>query len=127
MHWIDKRMERLLSPEELEMIAEKGTKFLEDFKLQQSNKLYKDANYLYQRTQLKQLVKATEKYPQPLTDDDYTSEELIDHAFQELVDQSHYLTSLYNKVKKLELEVSRLKESSKYWRTMYLKRDLMEE
>jgi len=107
------------SEKEWAELQEKGSEFLENFKKQQANTLYKDANFLYNRTQLKQLVKATEKYPEPLNFNSWTSDELLDHAYQELVDQSHYLTGLWSKLKKLELENAELKEHNKYWRNRY--------
>lgn len=123
MNWTDRKLEKYYTPEEIEQLKAKGEEFFESFKLQQGNILYKDANFLYQRTQLKQMEKATAKYPEPLNEEDWTAEELIDHAFQELVDQSHYLTALFLKIRKLEESNEKLKGSVKFWRSLALNKE----
>lgn len=112
-------MTKYFTYEELAELEKKGPKFLEDLKLQEKNRLYKDANFLFQRTQYKQMFKATEKYPEPLNPDSWTADELVDHAFQELVDQSHYLTALLLKVRQLESEVKENKKMAIYWRDKF--------
>lgn len=108
-------------PEEVAELVSKGPEFMEKFNQQQAGKIYKEANFMYNRTQLKQMEKAAEKYPEVLTDENWTADELIDHAFQEAVDLTHYLATLSNKMKKMQDEIATYKSQSNYWREQYRK------
>lgn len=110
---------KYLKLEEIEVLKEKGEEFLGKFEKQLSNPLYKDANFLYNRTQLNQMVKAAEKYPNPLNVKDWTPEEVLNHAFEELVDQSHYLTTLKYHIDDLKAQIKKYRDDANYWKDKY--------
>jgi len=112
-------MLKYFSPEELADLESRGPEFLENFGKQLKSDLYHDSNHLYQKTQYKQLIKATEKYDGPLDHNKFTAEELINHAYEELVDQSHYLMSLLLKIKVYESQLQEYREMALYWRDKY--------
>lgn len=67
---------------------------LENLGKQANNPLYKRATQEMQRTKSEQLVKAAEKYPEPLNPDSWTGAQLADHAFQEVFDLTSYVTGM---------------------------------
>lgn len=113
------RLAKYYTDEEIKILQEKGTEFIDKFEQQQKGKLYKDANFMYNRTQLKQMEKAAEKYPNPLNEDDWTAEQLVEHAFQEMVDQSHYFMAIFRKIEKLEAEKTEYMNQANFWRNRY--------
>lgn len=113
------RLAKYYTDEEIKILQEKGFEFIEKFEQQQKGKLYKDANFMYNRTQLKQMEKAAEKYPNPLNEDDWTAEQLVEHAFQEMVDQSHYFMAIFRKIEKLEAEKTEYMNQANFWCNRY--------
>jgi uncharacterized coiled-coil DUF342 family protein len=67
---------------------------LENLGKQANNPLYKRATQEMQRTKSEQLVKAAEKYPEPLNPNSWTGAQLADHAFQEVFDLTSYITGM---------------------------------
>lgn len=86
---------------------QKEQKFLE-------HPFYKKVDELRENTKIKQILKGAAKYKGPFNPDEWTSEELVQHAFDENYDQSVYITGLYDRIQKLENEVD-------YWRLRALK------
>jgi hypothetical protein len=112
---------KYLEPEELEeLLSKPGLMAKVEHHL--SNQLYKDANFAWQRTQVKQIIKGAEKYPEPLNPFSWTGTELVEHALQESVDQVHYLTGLLAQIKEMEIWVEKLTNDVDYWRNKYLNR-----
>lgn len=70
-----------------------------DYKLAQAynTAVYKNARATYEKTQKQQIEKGLLKYPEPLNPDVWTIGELVQHAFDELVDLSHYIQALAEK------------------------------
>lgn len=114
-----KQLSKYLKPEEIRDLQEKGPEFLEKFEKQLSNPLYKDANHLYNRVQIKQLEKAAEKYPNPLNTDDWSNAKMINHALEEMVDLSHYITMIKKRMIEMEIEINDYKKMADYWRNKY--------
>lgn len=77
-------------------------------KVQEKRKLFKNNPFLSmvdelrQQTKELQLEKAVDKYTRPFNPDDWTGQELGQHAFQEAYDLEVYITGLISKVEKLE-------------------------
>jgi hypothetical protein len=113
------QLSKYLKPEEIKEIQAKGSEFIDKFEKQLCNPLYREANFHYNRTQLKQMDKAAEKYDNPLNIDEWSADELVDHAFQELVDQSHYITGLGKKYRELQVSYEKLYEQAIYWKEKY--------
>lgn len=114
-----KQLSKYLTAFQLHQISEKGPEFAEKLNKQLSHQLYKDANFMYNQVQLQQLVKAAEKYPNPLNEDDWTNEEMLEHGFQELVDQSHYFMMMKNRMEKLMQQLADKTNEANYWRNKY--------
>jgi hypothetical protein len=115
--------EKYLKPEEMSELKKAISEqpgLLTKIEQHMSNQLYKDANFAWQRTQVKQIIKGAEKYPEPLNPFSWTGTELVEHALQESVDQVHYLTGLLAQVKELELWADKYKSDAEYWRKRYL-------
>lgn len=55
---------------------------------------YKKARDLWERTQVGQIIKGLQKYPEPFNPHSWTAKELLDHALEESVDLVHYLVGL---------------------------------
>lgn len=114
-----KQLTKYLKDEEIASLEAKGPEFLEKFEKQLSNPLYKDANHLYNRVQIKQLAKAATKYPNPLNEDDWTNSEMIDHALEEIIDLSHYVTMIKKRMIDLEMKIDDKEKMATYWRNKY--------
>lgn len=56
--------------------------------------LYFDAHRRFLRNRSIQFDKAAAKYPEPLNPDNWTVNQLADHAAQEMVDLLHYMEAL---------------------------------
>jgi len=67
--------------------------------------IYDRAKELWANVQREQIEKGMEKYGTPLNPDDWTNEQLLNHAVQENVDQMHYMTSLYEKLSSTTTEM----------------------
>lgn len=114
-------LEKYLTAEELEVINKKPGLLVDILRHHLTHPLYKAANFAWQRTQIQQIVKGAEKYPEPLNPASWTAKQLVEHALQENVDQVHYLVSLGEKVEELESKLQKETENTKYWRDKYLK------
>jgi hypothetical protein len=62
--------------------------------------LYFDAHSRFLRNRSIQFDKAAAKYPEPLNPDNWTVDQLADHAAQEMVDLLHYLEAIKEKADK---------------------------
>jgi hypothetical protein len=114
--------EKYLKPEEMSELKKAISEqpgLLTKIEQHMANQLYKDANFAWQRTQVKQIIKGAEKYPEPLNPFSWTGTELVEHALQESVDQVHYLTGLLAQIKELELWADKYKEDAIYWKNKY--------
>lgn len=80
---------------------------------QKDHPLYKNAYTKFKRVQSAQREKAARKYPEPLNPAVWGAQKLIQHAFEELVDQAHYLTAIEEVTKALQKENDALKEENK--------------
>lgn len=78
---------------------------LENNMKHQNNPLYKEASKIWQDTQTEQINKGAGKYPEPLNPDNYSLDELLQHAMQENVDQVHYLVAMKKKAEAMEAEL----------------------
>lgn len=112
-------LEKYLTAEELEIINKKPGLLVDILRNHLTHPLYKAANFAWQRTQIQQIVKGAEKYPEPLNPDSWTAKQLVEHALQENVDQVHYLVSLGEKVEELEKLADKYKEDAIYWKKKY--------
>jgi hypothetical protein len=88
-----------LSESEIEFVKANPS-ILDQLGKQANNPLYKRASKEMARTKAEQLVKAAEKYPEPLNPDSWTGEQLADHAFQEVFDLTSYITGMKIKFEK---------------------------
>jgi hypothetical protein len=113
------QLSKYFSQEEIKALQNKGSEFIDKFEQQQRNQLYKDANFLYNRTQYKQMEKAAEKYPNPLNVNDWDADEVINHALEEMVDLSHYITLMKYKLDQLEREKKEAISQAIYWKDKY--------
>lgn len=77
------------------------------------NPVYVEALDMYIKTQSAQIEKGMKKYPEPLNHSSWSIDELAQHAFDELVDQSHYIKALQFKGKQLEGQVEHFKSICK--------------
>lgn len=112
-------LQKYLKPEEIEAL-EQNPGLLVDIEKHLKNPLYKDANFAWQRTQVQQIIKGAEKYPEPLNPFSWTPAQLIEHAMQENVDQAHYLSATLEQIKEMELWINKYKSDAEYWRKKYL-------
>jgi hypothetical protein len=69
---------------------------------QRQHYLYKRANELHIETKEGQLIKAAQKYPEPLEPDHWSALQCGLHAFQEIIDLEHYVTMQLIKNERLE-------------------------
>lgn len=63
---------------------------------------YKDANEYREHKRIGQILKGAHKYPEPFTTSSWTSEQIIEHAMQENVDQAHYIYAAHERMQELE-------------------------
>jgi tRNA G18 (ribose-2'-O)-methylase SpoU len=80
---------------------------------QRQHYLYKRANELHTETKEEQLVKAANKYPEPLEPDHWSALQCGRHAFQELIDLEHYVTMQLIKNERLEANIKELEQENK--------------
>jgi uncharacterized protein (DUF3084 family) len=71
------------------------------------------------RTKAEQLVKASEKYPEPLNPESWTGEQLADHAFQEVFDLTSYITGMKIKFEKMNNDLDFHKEMNEHVQDLY--------
>jgi hypothetical protein len=78
---------------------------------------YRKARDLWTETQVNQIIKGLEKYPEPFTPTHWSAGELLTHALEESVDLTHYLVGLKEVdeakdtlIEQLKDENARLKE-----------------
>lgn len=80
---------------------------------------YKDAQDYREQERVGQIVKGSEKYPEPFNPLSWTPKQLLQHAMQENIDQGHYQYGLYVWINKLEHELDELKfakQEAEFWR-----------
>lgn len=66
--------------------------------------IYDESLQDWKETQREQITKGLKKYNKPLTPKDLSFTELYNHAMEESVDLTHYLTAIKRKVKDLEVD-----------------------
>lgn len=113
------RFRQYLTDDEYNALLEQGEDFIKKFEAAQTADTYKASNFQWQRTQLMQILKGVHKYPEPLNHESWTFTELVDHAYQENVDQAHYLSALQLKANQYEQKIQDLTDKANYWRNKY--------
>lgn len=74
------------------------------------NWVYEKARTMTENVRTEQILKGAAKYPTPLGDAPWTSEQLIHHAMMENIDQNHYLVMLHSKIQDMQKELNFYKE-----------------
>lgn len=97
----------------LEKLEEKQV----DLKQHMEHTFYKEAHQIWQDIQQEQIRKGAEKYPLPFNPDNWTENELLQHAMQENVDQVHYMYGMYLKIKQRNEVIKRTIRSLKTLKT----------
>lgn len=104
-----------------------------------TNPLYERRKAEVKEVEKQQIVKAAEKYPEPLNPDSWTPEQLVNHGLQEVHDLTNYLTALLiksedmakeyqhvcDKSRHLEKITEKIKTEARYWKVNY-KNSLLE-
>jgi chromosome segregation ATPase len=73
---------------------------------------YKNARNEWIKTQDEQILKGSEKYPEPFTPSSWSNEQLAEHAIQENVDQLHYIVGMKERMEQQEKEIERLNKEN---------------
>lgn len=76
----------------------------------QNHPFYKTARSKWLTVQNNQIDKGAEKYPNPFEPSDWTTEDLVNHALEENVDQLHYIVGLGEQLKAKEKIILELKK-----------------
>lgn len=97
----------MLTAEQIEKLKGLG---IEEIKRHFSNPLYIKADEMAKQTRIDQIIKGAQKYPEPLNPASWSGKELVIHAFQENIDQQHYLVAMLEKFEEMEREIERLKQ-----------------
>lgn len=71
------------------------------------NPLYAEAATAFRSTQLDQIDKGAEKYPEPLNADSWTIDQFVDHELMELVDGIHYIIGIRVKARKMRVDLTK--------------------
>lgn len=72
---------------------------------------YQDAESYRRGVRFGQIKKGSEKYPEPFTTASWTNDEIVEHAMQENVDQSHYIYACKERMDEQEKEIERLRQA----------------
>jgi hypothetical protein len=75
---------------------------------------YKQANDYREKIRIGQIVKGSKKYPEPFTTSSWSIEEIIEHAMQENVDQTHYIYAALERMQVLQNDL-REQEGENKW------------
>lgn len=86
-----------------------------------SNSVYYNAAKMAHNTRNDQIIKGLKKYDEPLNPQSWEPQELIQHAFDENIDQQHYLAALSEKVLDLQNRLTHAENEAEYWRVKYIK------
>jgi predicted lipoprotein len=70
-----------------------------------NHQFYKDAKAYIEKMRIGQILKGANKYPEPFTTASWTSEQIIQHAMQENVDQAHYIYAAMERMWQLEKDL----------------------
>src|SRR5574342_641141 len=70
---------------------------------------YKKARDLWMETQVNQIIKGLDKYPEPFNPRSWSPQQLLNHALEEAVDLTHYLVGLKELLDDKDAEIDRLK------------------
>ncbi|SMQ75914.1 hypothetical protein SAMN05444673_2564 [Bacillus sp. OV166] len=73
---------------------------------------YQDANQYREKVRVGQIVKGSKKYPEPFTTASWSNEEIIEHAMQENVDQTHYIYAALERMQALQNDLRELEEEN---------------
>jgi hypothetical protein len=92
----------MLTPEQIEQLKGLNIKTIE---AHFSNPIYLKADAMAQEVRRDQIIKGAQKYDEPLNPASWTPKQLIQHAFQENIDQQHYLAALQEKFEAMEREL----------------------
>ena len=87
--------------------------YRERLRSQMLHPLYQDTLDYYKHVQSEQTQKAARKYPTPLNPAEWGGEKLVRHAFEELVDQSHYLTAMLEVFREMQSRIEHLEAENK--------------
>lgn len=77
---------------------------------------YKEAADYREKIRQGQIVKGSDKYPEPFNSASWTTKQLLEHAMQENVDQGHYIYGLFEHVQAIEHDLGVAKNEAEYWR-----------
>jgi predicted RNase H-like nuclease (RuvC/YqgF family) len=69
---------------------------------------YQKCRELWMKTQINQVIKGLQKYPEPFDPMHWTPNEIVNHAMEEAVDLVHYLVGLSEHVENLESKIKNL-------------------
>lgn len=59
---------------------------------------YDEVENYREEVRMRQILKGADKYPEPFKPENYSAEELLQHAMEENVDQGHYIYGLHEKL-----------------------------
>lgn len=72
---------------------------------------YKDVETYREDVRIGQIIKGSEKYPEPFTTSSWTNDEIVEHAMQENVDQAHYIYAAKERMDELQRKVDRYEKA----------------
>lgn len=75
-----------------------------------NHSFYKEVNKYREEVRIGQIIKGSEKYPEPFTTSSWSNDEIIEHAMQGNVDQAHYIYAAKERMKELEKSLSEMKK-----------------
>lgn len=75
---------------------------------------YKDANEFREKIRIGQIVKGSRKYPEPFTTASWSNQEIIEHAMQENVDQTHYIYAALERMQTLQNELGEMEDKNQW-------------
>lgn len=72
---------------------------------------YKDVETYREGIRIGQIIKGSEKYPEPFTTSSWTNDEIVAHAMQENVDQAHYIYAAKERLDELQGKADRYEKA----------------
>lgn len=86
-----------------------------------THRFYQDVNDYREKIRVGQILKGAQKYPEPFTTASWSNEEIIAHAMQENVDQSHYIYAAFERMQVLENHLKEAEQLVKWQKQQLLK------
>lgn len=113
---------RTFSDLRMGLFVRKQKESAENLKRHMEHPFYREAAEKMERIRQGQIAKGAEKYPEPFNPDDWTDEQLEEHALMEVADLIHYIPGMGDRMRKLralvdDLELANgiLKDEAKSW------------